>query len=219
MVRNEEKYQLATHYRKRGFTYAEIAKICEVSPSTLSAWFSKARFSKKVMKDNAERAGKGNAKRIGMLNKARKAERTARYGEAVRSAETEYRHYKKDSLFTAGLMIYLCDGAKADAGRIRLSNRHEDTHRIFQSFLVSYLGIEKSQLQFWLLLPSNVEEKVAQKAWSKALSLPQSQFGKTQILKQSAKHLHNGTGNTVIGNTVLKKKLMKWIELLTAELK
>jgi transposase-like protein len=218
MVRNEEKYQLATHYRKSGFTYAEIAKICEVSPSTLSSWFSKQRFSKRVLKDNVERSAKGNAKRMGMLNKARKAERTARYSEAVRFADTEYKHYKKDPLFTAGLMIYLCDGDKADFSRIRLSNKYPPSHKIFHSFLISYLGIEKTSIQFWLLLPLNIDEKVSKRIWNKTLSLPQSQFGKTQVLKQPTKGLHNGTGNTIIGNTVLKCKLNRWLELSQKEL-
>ncbi len=218
MVRNEEKYQLATHYRKQGFTYAEIAKICGVSKSTVSAWLAGKRFSKQVKQDNQVRAGKANAKRVALVQKARQTERTTRYKEAVRSAETEYKHYKSNPQFIAGLMLYLAKGDHNDPSQIRLTGQDITTHRIFRTFLMEYLGVEKQAVRFWLLLPSNVSEKATQNSWSKVLKLPAGQFGKTQVLKQEAKRLHNGTGNTIIGNTVLKHKLIKWIELATKEL-
>jgi len=94
MIRNEEKYNQAVEFRKRGFTYTEIAKIVGISKSTASAWLSKKAFSKRIDKDNAERAARDNIKRIGLLNKSRATERKARYAQAVRSADTEYKHYR-----------------------------------------------------------------------------------------------------------------------------
>ncbi len=218
MVRDEEKYQLATYYRKRGFTYAEIAKICNVSKGTVSTWLAKKAFSKKVKKDNLVRAGKDNAKRVSLLNKARQTERAARYKEAERSAVTEYRHYKSDPFFMAALMIYDLSGDTRDLSRIRLTCKSMSAHRIFIKFLHQYLGVEKNLVTCWLIIPANVSEKTALFAWQKVTKLPASQFGKTQILKQTANTLHNGTGNTIIGNTVLKRKLVTWLELATKEL-
>ena len=94
MVRDAEKYAKARDFRKRGFTYSEISKVVGVSPSTISLWFSKQSFSKKVRIDNEKRARKDNVKRISLVNKTRSKEREGHYREAVKAAGTEFKHYK-----------------------------------------------------------------------------------------------------------------------------
>lgn len=220
MIRNEETYTQVLEFRKRGFTYSEIAKICGVSKSTVSNYLSKKKFSKQVAKDNSERAAKENKKRMQLLNTARTGERKTRYAEAVRSAETEYKHYKNSPLFIAGLMLYLSDGDTKDTSRIRLTTQHKDAHRIFGTFLKDFLGVEAEQVSFWLLLYTGMEEAKEMKWWSRHIRLSVSHFGKTQFVSQQSKKkiLHHGTGNTIIVSTVLKHKLNRWIELATKEL-
>ncbi len=221
MVRLEEKYAQAIEFRKRNFTYSEIAKIVDVSTSTVSVWLKDKSFSKKIKEENTKRAAKDNVKRIGLINKARKAERTRTYADAIKSAETEYRHYKKDALFIAGLMIYVGEGDNKDRRLIRMANARMDRHLIFMKFLIAYLGVESSKIRFWLLLYPDLDEVSCMKKWSKYLRLPVSQFYKNQVIAGRSKKrtLHNGVGNIIIGNTVLKQKLNRWIELATKELK
>ena len=220
MVRNEETYQQAVEFRKRGFTYSEIAKICGVSKSTVSAWLSKQAFSKRVKADNIEKAARDNKKRIALLNKARTTERTARYAEAKRSAETEFRHYKKDSLFMAGLMLYVGAGDRTDVRQIRLASAQLDIHQLFVRFAREYLGVEKTAIHFWLLLYPDLDEAKCMRVWSRKLGISPAQFYKNQVIqgKHKKQVLHYGVGNTIIGNTVLKQKLNRWIELATKEL-
>jgi transcriptional regulator with XRE-family HTH domain len=220
MIRLEEKYEQVVQFRKRGFTYSEIAKIVDVSKSTVSVWLSKKAFSKKVKEDNLKRAAKDNVKRISLINKARASERKLSYADAVKTAETEYKHYKKDALFIAGLMICVGEGDTKDKRLIRMANARMDLHLIFMKFLIAYLGIEKSKIRFWLLLYPDLNEVVCMKRWSKYLGLPVSQFYKNQVIEGRSKKstLHNGVGNIIIGSTVLKVKLNRWIELATKEL-
>jgi transcriptional regulator with XRE-family HTH domain len=220
MIRNEEKYNQAVEFRKRGFTYAEIAKIVGISKSTASAWLSKKAFSKRVAKDNAERAARDNVKRIGLLNKSRATERKSRYAQAVRSADTEYKHYKTNSLFTAGLMLYLADGDQRDSSRIRISSTNAQLHRIFISFLQEFLGVKACDISFYVALYSGMNEAKEMKWWSRNIALSVSHFSKTQFInrKGTSAILHHGSGNTLLGNKVLKAKLLHWIELLTKEL-
>ncbi len=220
MVRNEEKYQLATYYRKRGFSYAEISKIVGVSKGTVSNWLSQKTFSKKVKKENVERAARENVKRISLLNKARQAERTTRYREAVRSASTEYKHYKQNPLFTAGLMLYLGSGDTKDPNTIRFSSSTTAQHRIFHKFTREFLGAEAGQIKFWLLLYHDLSETKCRAEWTKQLRLKPEQWYKNQMLQAQQRRptLHCGVGNTIIGSTVLKHKLNRWIELATKEL-
>lgn len=220
MIRLEKKYEQAIEFRKRGFTYLEIAKIVGVSKSTVSNWVSKKSFSKKVKEVNVKRAAKDNVKRIGLINKARSSERKSRYAEAVHSAETEYKHYKKDPLFTAGLLLYVSLGDNKDMRLIRMSTARMDLHQIFIKFLIAYLGVEKQKIHFWLLLYPDLDETICMKRWSKYTGISPTQFYKNQVIEGRSKNrtLHFGVGNIIIGNTVLKRKLNRWIELATKEL-
>jgi len=220
MVRNEAKYEQAVQFRKRGFTLEEIARICDVSKGTVSKWLKNNTFSDSVTKQNKKRAGLENAKRLQLMGKARSSERANRYREALRSAETEYRHYKHNPLFVAGLMLYMAQGDMKNEHQIRLSGTDEKAHKVFIKFTLEYLGVSKTDIHFWILLYKGQSEEVSMKRWKAATTLPYSQFYKNQYIntKKTKETLHNGVGNTIIGSTVLKHKLRRWIELSLKEL-
>lgn len=220
MVRNEKKFEQAVQFRKRGFTLDEIAKICDVSKGTVSKWFKNKAFSESVTKQNKKRAGQENAKRLKLMSKARGTERAARYREAVRSAEVEYKHYYSFPLFVAGLMLYVAEGDLKNERQIRLSGTNERSHKIFIKFALEYLGVQKSDIHIWILLYKGQSEETCMKCWKTATTLPYSQFYKNQYIntKKTEETLHNGVGNTIIASTVLKHKLMKWIELAQKDL-
>lgn len=220
MVRNGEKFEQALQFRTRGFTLEEIAKICNVSKSTVSKWLKNNTISENVTKQNKKRAGQENAKRLKLMSKTRDSERSYRYKEAVRSAETEYKHYKSSPLFMAGLMLYFTQGDLKNEHQVRLSGTEEKAHKIFIKFATEYLGVPKSSIHFWISLYKGQSEEVCMKRWKTATTLPYSQFYKNQYIntKKTKDTLHNGVGNTIIGSTVLKHKLAKWIELSLKEL-
>lgn len=216
----QDAYDQALAFRKRGFTYAEIAKICNVSVSTLSNWLKAEPFSKKIAADNTKRAVIQNTKRLASINKARTTERKGQYVQMVRLAEIEYKNYRTSPLFIAGLMIYFSAGDTQNDRLIRLSTGKTDAHRVFIRFLTTYLGVEKRSIRFWLLLYPDHDEIVCMKHWCKKTSLNAGQYYKNQVIqsKSTKNALHFGVGNTIIGSTLLKKKLNKWIELVTKEL-
>jgi predicted transcriptional regulator len=220
MVRNEEKYKQALQFRARGFTLEEIAKICDVSKSTVSKWLKNNSISESVTKQNKNRAGQENAKRLKLVNKARTGERALRYKEILKSAETEFKHYKTNPLFVAGLMLYAASGDLVDGRTIRLSTSRFTPHKLFISFAVDFLGVSKSSINFWILLRNSKDEEVVMRKWKSVTTLPYSQFYKNQVIKSQTKKqtLHFGVGNTIIGSTVLKRKLIRWIELMQKEL-
>jgi len=146
MVQNKEKYLKAKEFRQRGFTYSEIAKIVDVSKATVSNWFAKQSFSKKVRKDNEIKARRDNVKRVSLVNKARSAERTSRYKEAIKNAETEFKHFKASPLFLAGLSVYLADGDLTHPTQIRLPNQRPSVHKIFMRFMKEFMGTPRAQV-------------------------------------------------------------------------
>lgn len=220
MVHNAATYEQAVEFRRRGFTYSEIAKICGVSKSTVANWLSKQKFSQAVANDNSEKAARENKRRMQLLNKSRKAERKLLYQEAERTAETEYRHYKHNPLFIAGVTLYMSEGARGDSAKMRITSSQVRVHQIFTRFAREFLGVPKDKLRFWLLLyPDHAPETVS-RYWSRKIGIPLSQFHKYQVIQGggSTRTLQYGTGNTIIVSTVLKRKLNKWIELATKEL-
>lgn len=220
MVRNEEKYDQAVSLRKRGFTLEEIAKYCDVSKSTASKWLQNKVFSAQVTIQNQKRARAENARRLKLIGKAHTTERAKKYKEVIKSSETEFKHYKKDPLFVAGLMLYLGSGDLVDKGTVRLSTGRIEAHRVFVRFATEYLGIEKDSIHIWLQLSPLQNEETCMKKWRRVTTLTYSQFYKNQVVNLGGKNkpLHYGVGNTLVRNTVLKKKLVRWIELLTKSL-
>lgn len=214
MVRNKEKYDQALHLRKRGFTLAEIAKICEISKSTASIWFKNKDFSERVTILNKRRAGQENAKRLSLVAKARATERRQRYKDAAHSAQVEFGNYQQDPLFMAGLTAYIAAGDHKDSRVIRLSHSSEDVHRLFITFVIKYLGVSKDKIHLWLLLYGASSEEHVMKKWSKKTTIPYSQFYKNQYVNKTTKQtLHKGVGNTIIGSTYHKQKLNAWVQI------
>ena len=220
MIRKSAQFAQATQLRKRGFTYEEIAKIVGVSKSTISSWLSEESWSIAVKEDNAKRAAKENKKRISLLNTARGNQNKKLYAEAERSAVTEYKHYKHNPLFTAGLMLYAGSGDFTSPNLMRITSTRKDMHRIFITFATEYLGVPREKIRFWLLFHSKQNPLKYSRIWSKKIRIPLSQFHKYQVSPQKPKTLtlHDGVGNTIIGGTISKKKLLKWIELASKEL-
>ncbi len=216
----KEAYEQAIAFRKRGFTYSEIAKICGVSRGTVSAWLRPLPFSEKIALQNKAQAAALNKKRMVSINKARTAERAKQYSQIVKMAETEYQHYRHSPLFMAGLMLYMSEGDTTHKRLIRLANSRPELHKIFIKFLVTYLGVEKITIKFWLLLYPDLDEVTCMKHWSKKTGLSVSQFYKNQVIqgRSEKRTLHFGVGNTIIGSTLLKQKLNRWIELALEEL-
>jgi hypothetical protein len=136
------------------------------------------------------------------------------YQAAVQSAETEFAHHKSDPLFVTGIMLYRAAGDCINQNVVRVTSQDWLVHRTWQQFLGKYLGVSREKLRFYLVLYQNHDQPKTERTWSRQLKFPMERFGKTQILKQQAKRLHNGTGSTIIGNTVLKAKLNRWLELV-----
>lgn len=220
MIRKTAQYAEAVRLRKRGFTYSEIANIVSISKSTVSNWLSRETWSVSIAQEHTHRAAKENSKRISLLNKLRATQLKKRYTETEQSAMTEYKHYKNNSLFVAGIMVYMSIGDMSESSQIRIATQRKDAHRLFIQFAQEYLGVPREKIHFWLLLyPDHNPENVS-RLWSKAIRLRVSHFYKYQVIKQQTNNetLHDGVGNTIIGSTVLKRKLMKWIELSLKEL-
>jgi transcriptional regulator with XRE-family HTH domain len=214
-------YEEAKLFRQRGLTYTEIAKVCNISRSTVSNWFRHEPFSKIVAAQNQQRAVKENKKRLIVINKARQTERQRQTTDILRAAETEYKHYKHNPLFIAGLTVYLAEGDLVDEHLIRLSSARPELQQLCIKFLIDFLAVEKKYIRIWLLLYPDLDEIACMKYWSKKTGLSPTQFHKNQYVQGRGKKttIHYGIANILVGSTPMKKKLLKWINILQKDLR
>ncbi len=217
----EVAYKQAISLRKRGFSYREIAKLCDISVGTASKWLSTLPEAKQIVTENKRKAAKGNRERLLLINKARNTERQKQYKEAERMAAIEYQNYHTNPLFMAGLALYVAEGDNTHSRLLRLANSRPELHRLFIRFVMQFLGVEKSSIHFWLLLYPDLNEVTCMKYWSKKVGISPAQFYKNQYIegRGTKRTLHFGVGNTIIGSTILKKKLDLWIKLALREWK
>lgn len=220
MSKLKEKEE-ALKIRRRGFSYTEIASLLHVSISTVSLWLKDEAWSKEITTRNTSRAARENKKRISLLNKARSNQYKKLYREAERSAEIEFKHYKTNPLFIAGLMLYLSKGDLKNQQLVRITSSRSEIHVVFIKFLQEFLGVPREKMRFWILLYPDHDPLTCSRNWSDELDIPLLQFHQYQVVKGASTKatLQYGVGNTIIGSVVLKRKLMKWIELALNELK
>lgn len=214
MVRKQDAYDLAVDLRKRGFTLAEIAKVCAVSKSTASNWLKNKAFSKEITLRNARRAATENGKRLSLMAKARGVEARRRTEDTLASAKVEFDNYTLLPEFRSGLMIYVVSGNRTAQNRIQLSHQDVDVHRQFHAFLERFLGVERERVRLQLFVSRGTHLQEVRAHWQRHTKLPERQFYKPQIASRAHDNpLRFGVGNTIIASTYHQCKLAHWVEL------
>jgi len=201
--------------REQGKTYSEIKKIFNISQSTLSNWFTNQKWSKDIKKSNTIKNIKNGTDHLLKMNEKRRIINNERYEETEKEAIKEFEIYKNNPLFMAGLMLYAGEGDKTNKYNIKLTNSEFYLHVIFIAFLEKFLNIKRDKIKIWLLLYPDHDIEKSIKIWSEKLIINKSNFHKSQVIigKEKTKKLQYGVGNSIISSVILKKKLLKWLEL------
>jgi hypothetical protein len=198
--------------RKRGKTYREISKLATISKGTLCEWFRNETWSDDIKKNNTD---KQISTSISKMHAARRKLLDFEYANNSRQAEQEFELFKNDPLFIAGLMLYSGEGDKRTIYQVRLANVDFDTHKIFLKFIEKFTKIKIDRIRFSILLYPDLDITKCKEKWSLELGIPLSNFHKPQVIQGRSKvrRLHFGVGSTIISDSFLKRKIMKWIEM------
>lgn len=206
--------------RKQGKSYRQIQKDLGVSRSTLCDWFRNEEWSIHIKKSNANKNITLSTERLRLLQVGRNKMLFDKYSKVELEAEKEFSVYKKEPLFMAGLMIYAGEGDKKHGNCSRVSNSEFYLHKIFIKFSEKYLDIRRENIKVGLILYPDLEVRTCLEKWSQELNIPELNFYKTQIIKgkEKTKKLQYGVGISIISSiVVVKKKILKWLELSKAE--
>lgn len=211
----KDKKDKAFELRKIGHTYTYISETLNVPKSTLSDWFAYHPWSEEIRERNSTISAKKNVQN---LNEKTKNKLKEKYKKAEKKAEEEFKKYKNDPLFVAGLMLYIGEGDKNIIdGMIRISNIDPNVIKIFMLFLDKFFFVKKEKVKFWILLYPDLDEKKCKIWWKNKLQIETKNFYKNQIIKgkHKKKRLQYGVGNIILSNKFLKTKLLKWIDLIS----
>jgi len=92
----------------------------------------------------------------------------------------------ENRLYGLGLGIYWGEGTKSNNHAIRLGNTDPQLLSKFISFLVTFFGIDKSDLRFGLQIFSDIQPRVALDFWSKILKVDKAQFQRPIITRSGS---------------------------------
>lgn len=206
--------------RKEGKSYRDIQKQVNISRSTLCVWFKNENWSKHIKYNNNKTNISLGTERLKLLNIARDRALKDKYDQIEIEAEENFKIFKNETLFWAGLMLYAGEGDKRSRNQTRITNSEFYIHKIFINFSEKYLKIPKKHIKISLIVYPDNSISECLDLWSKELNISTNNFYKTQIIegKEKSKRLQYGIGISIISSrVVVKKRMLKWIELSKQE--
>ena len=117
-------------------------------------------------------------------------------------------------------MLYWGEGDKANKSRCLLSNSDPNMLRLFSLFLEKICGVEKAKIKAWILAYPDIDKIKALEFWSKSTSIWPTNFYKTVVIQGKSKRrtLPFGVCYVTVSSSYLKRKIVKWMALLSREL-
>lgn len=166
------KYQLG---------YGAIAKQLSVSKSTLGRWLKDLPLSeKRILELRREGWSRGEASRE-LFRETMRKKREEREESVYRKQRKYLGRLSRQSLFVAGLMLYLAEGDKKDKYHIGLANTDPQVIKFFLWWLITFLRVKKSNIRIQLHLYESMDLTAQRKFWRKLTRLPEKQFYKEQV--------------------------------------
>ncbi len=163
--------------------YGAIAKRISISKSTLSRWLKDLPLSdQRILELRREAWGRGEASRELFRTTMRK-KRALHEQKIYRQQRKRFKTISSQTLFVAGLMLYLGEGDKKDRSRISLANTDPWVIKFFVRWLTQFLGIPVNRMKAELHLYESMNVSAERKFWLKQVGFRPSQLYKDQIRK------------------------------------
>lgn len=164
-------------------SYTEIRKRLGVSKSTLSYWLQELPLSKDrilELRRQGWQKGETSRERYRATMRERRLEKDQK---AYNLYKKQFEILSRDSLFIAGLMLYMGEGAKKKDATISIANTDANIINFFILWLITFLNVERSEIRIQLHLYENMDIGQEEIFWQNKLGLKKSQFYKTSIRK------------------------------------
>lgn len=173
MAKLKEKEE-AILLRKKGISFAKIAKELGVAKSSVSKWVRHVKLPEKIRKDLYDKQRKGREKGIITLVKNAKDLR-------LKNQDKGREFAKKGNLQHAmGCMIYWGEGRKG-RNTVAIANTDSDLLLFFKAFIDTFFNVKKEEFRITVncYLNNGFSKCDIEKYWLKLLSLPDCCFKKS----------------------------------------
>lgn len=201
--------------RKKGMSVREIQKHLKVSKSSISIWTREVVLSEKQL-NHLLKSRKEAGKRGGMTaakNKILKRENLTR--EIINKSRKDIGKMTVRDRFIFGIALYFAEGTKTDTN-ICFTNSDPRAIYFIKSWIGEFLEVPIERFVGNIYLHDNQSEAKAKKYWSKLLTIPLSQFGKSYIVKNNPNSLRKtkhefGVFRLTVCDVNKYRKIVGWI--------
>lgn len=206
-------------YRKRGYSYSMISEKLGLARGTLSNWLQEIPC--KLNKEAIKRIKLARLKSAQFKHNQRIANVTI----MKKLAKRELGKLTKRDLWLLGIGLYIGEGNKASKESVRIINSDPKIIKIAMEWFREICGLKSKNFSPAVHLYPDNDIAKAINYWSKIISIPKKQFGKTQIdirtnkSGRKKKKLLYGTLHLQIKScgekefgVSLHRRIMGWIE-------
>src|ERR1700690_4301294 len=180
-MRYADREKALTLRIKHQMGYGAIAKELSVPKSTLSYWLRDLPLSKeRVLELRREAWSRGEASRE-LFRQTMRKKRDARDENVYQEQRRKFIRISSQTLFVAGLMLYLAEGTKKNDYTIGLANTDPRLIKFFIRWLQKFLDVPHSKMKMQLHLYESMDINKERRFWLKQTGFLQKQLYKDQI--------------------------------------
>lgn len=213
--------QEAIRLRKLGHSYREIMERLAVSKSSLSGWLNGLALSDEeeaFLQHSLDKKRVEARFRTVLTNVRRRKERDARISQ---EAEDQFRIYKGNIDFVAGILLYWAEGTKKGRS-FSFINSDPEMISLMVEWIVKYLAIPRENIKISLQLHRVYANEGCENYWSEIVGIPVESFNKTVFKRET--HLikrnpeYKGCVCVRVGPVAAYVKTMHWRKLLVGDI-
>lgn len=216
-----EKRELAIALRKKEMSYSQIKKELNVSKSTLSVWLRDYPLSPQKIKELRD----CNERRIEKFRTTMRQKRERREDIIYRSQSKILCSFSSKELFLGGLMLYWGEGTKTQKDALIMTNSNPSIINFFILWATKTLSVSPQKIKICLHLYSDMNPKEEINWWSRAISIPVTQFNQPYIKNNFKKRINykggfgHGTCHAKISDARVAERVLMSIKFINKKYK
>ncbi|MFA6235522.1 MAG: hypothetical protein WC824_15235 [Bacteroidota bacterium] len=212
-----EKHLEARNLRSKGLSVKVIAKTLGVSKSSVSVWVRDISLTLEQISNLKKVKSKAGEKGREAARDKHRTSRIQRWGNFHQEAEKEWPFFSLNPIFMFGLALYIGEGGKTEPNIAIISNADSSVLQKALGFF-RLLGVPDSKFRAMIHLQDQIFQIKAEDFWERKLGIPRNQFYRTRITiscasKQKGRILPNGTLHLYVGDTRIRQKIERWMQL------
>jgi transposase len=171
-----DKKILALEKRRLGHSIRDIAKMLEVSKSSVSLWVREVKLTEAQSEGLSSKPFTSQA--ANKRRETRLSNEESKRRKIIDSAKFEIKNLDLETLKIVGAMLYWAEGGKTQR-MARFSNGDPEMITLMMKFFREVCGVEESKFRGYIHIYETLDHTKAEKYWSSISSIPLRQFFKT----------------------------------------